>query len=70
MILKEERKNELATQLKQIDDVVKKYLGDELKIDVADVLNNSDVFRGLAMLIIDEITITKDEVTFSLKDLS
>lgn len=68
--LKEERKNELATQLKQIDDVVKKYLGDELKIDVADILNNSDVFRGLAMLIIDEITITKDEVTFSLKDLS
>ena len=68
--VKEKRKEELSEQINKVDDVVKKYLSGELKIDAVDIMNNDKVFKGLATLIIKDITITKDEITFSLNDLS
>ena len=59
-------KKELQNELKQIDEKIKKYLSGNLEITVDDILNDEKTFRKLVSLLIKEITITKNDVSFEL----
>lgn len=66
---KEARKEMLHGLLKDIDVFVKDSINNGLDLTVDELMKDTTTFKGLITLIIKDITVTNDSVTFNLNDL-